>query len=963
MSTSEWIRTSKVLSMDAYGNVREVEDANEVQTATIWSYNYSLPIASGLNCNSEEFGYTSFENSEGNGWSHVEQIINFDAFTGEKVARVYTTNGTPYGPSQDFKESEGLNADIGYKASVWVKGPASAELVISVNNANPTDDNSCTGSGDWELLEVELTKEQIESNMDGDDSIRVFVRNNSATPAYFDDIRFYPADALCNSQTYDIGSGNVTSVSDENSNPKYYQYDEFNRLNTVKNENGEIINNHAYYYSRDGNGGDFNPADPNSISTTTIYKTNELQGTATTYFDGLGRKNQTQIDEGNDLVVSEIVYDTLGRQAVETKFARYFNTAIGFQPEFIENGWTIGSAMTSSSYIHDYYDGSEQHGPPDAGGYPYTYTEYYSDPLGRIKNIHPPGSTYAADHYIHYEYANNHDGEMGYENDQLFETRTFDENGKLTETQTDKFGNKVGTRVDVGGEDLITIYQYDIMGNLTKIIPPNAVTTANNFDENSSYCTNMYYNTLSQITSKQTPDADTVKYKYDNNGNLRFVQDQLHDNGGNDLIFYKYDAFNRVTLIGEATADATIPAWNELDGNITYDGIDNGDPQKNFENEEEHITDYVKIKYAYDCEPPYGDSNTPWANAIDPGELNNITGRMAAVAYRYRNTQDWGYTYYSYDTRGNIEWLKQALPVDDIGVKTVAYEYDLQQSITKTIYQDGGDDAFYIWRDYDKAGRLKAIYASITDSKPSTTVGSYTYWPTGQVKRNVLGNNIQGVDYVYNVRDWLTQINHQNLGVPGDDPGGDSNDRFGEIIGYHNQSHIAGDNDFNFHAQYNGNISWLITSTATANPYLTGFTYNYDGTNRLLEADYGYWGSSQWNQKTSNGYDSRNIVYDDNGNLSTLKRYGEYGSLTDLDYEYYPDSNKLRNTTGSPTYDNYTYDANGNLKSENSKNITNINYDYRNLPYTISLQNGNWLKYGYDAQGNRVIKKVNFGTE
>ena len=45
--------------------------------------------------------------------------------------------------------------------------------------------------------------------------------------------------------------------------------------------------------------------------------------------------------------------------------------------------------------------------------------------------------------------------------------------------------------------------------------------------------------------------------------------------------------------------------------------------------------------------------------------------------------------------------------------------------------------------------------------------------------------------------------------------------------------------------QYNGNISWMMWSTAELSDphHLVGYAFDYDKANRLLNADYGYWQS------------------------------------------------------------------------------------------------------------------------
>ena len=73
------------------------------------------------------------------------------------------------------------------------------------------------------------------------------------------------------------------------------------------------------------------------------------------------------------------------------------------------------------------------------------------------------------------------------------------------------------------------------------------------------------------------------------------------------------------------------------------------------------------------------------------------------------------------------------------------------------------------------------------------------------------------MDYTYNIRNWLTAINNPNsLG----------NDHFGMTLGY-----TTGDDP-----QNNGNISEMYWKTGGFN--LCEYQFDYDGANRLTDADY-----------------------------------------------------------------------------------------------------------------------------
>ena len=67
----EWIKTSKVLSRDAWGHVLEVEDANGVITTTKWGYDSTVPIATIVNATDDETFVDDFGDGELTGWVQI----------------------------------------------------------------------------------------------------------------------------------------------------------------------------------------------------------------------------------------------------------------------------------------------------------------------------------------------------------------------------------------------------------------------------------------------------------------------------------------------------------------------------------------------------------------------------------------------------------------------------------------------------------------------------------------------------------------------------------------------------------------------------------------------------------------------------------------------------------------------------------------------------------------------------
>lgn len=151
--------------------------------------------------------------------------------------------------------------------------------------------------------------------------------------------------------------------------------------------------------------------------------------------------------------------------------------------------------------------------------------------------------------------------------------------------------------------------------------------------------------------------------------------------------------------------------------------------------------------------------------------------------------------------------------------------------------------------------------------------------------------------------------------------------------------------------------------------------YRYDALNRLTSADYAYYFNGAW--QSSSYFDVDTLGYDDNGNILSLQRRKETGSLIDdLTYSYGP-NNRLLRRSGYPqsvadavaatteVWDagdtQFSYDPNGNVIRVVENGVAKfdtINYDHRNLPTRIVKGDGMEIIYCYNSAGQRIYKKV-----
>jgi RHS repeat-associated protein len=238
---------------------------------------------------------------------------------------------------------------------------------------------------------------------------------------------------------------------------------------------------------------------------------------------------------------------------------------------------------------------------------------------------------------------------------------------------------------------------------------------------------------------------------------------------------------------------------------------------------------------------------------------------------------------------------------------------------------------------YDHAGRLTEVWHQI-NTAPEIRITYNEYNELGQLIDKKLhstdqsaSNAVQSIDYAYNIRGWLTDMNKDNLSN-GD--ASDPVDYFSFQLGYNNPIGTAND------ALYNGNISGMKWSTNLGldEEKMKAYNYSYDKMNRITAATFktgtGNAESLTWQSTADNSFSESGYSYDLNGNIKGLTRKGKNG--TDLDiltYDYgtgATQTNQLLKVSdaGSKTEgfteivgegNDYKYDNNGNLVWDKNK--------------------------------------------
>ncbi len=164
------------------------------------------------------------------------------------------------------------------------------------------------------------------------------------------------------------------------------------------------------------------------------------------------------------------------------------------------------------------------------------------------------------------------------------------------------------------------------------------------------------------------------------------------------------------------------------------------------------------------------------------------------------------------------------------------------------------------------------------------------------------------------------------------------------------------------HPRYGGSPSARINSLGGR------YDYSYDPHDRLLRAYYtpGEKAAEGEDFTVTYSYDelSRPTDVDRSGVVSVdadgmetfgmldelTYRYGESGALESIEGEH--EGEEYYGRPGfSPRDGTYTWNNAGCMKSDSSRGIGNITYDYRNLPTSVEFEDGSKLQHYYNAEG------------
>lgn len=538
-----------------------------------------------------------------------------------------------------------------------------------------------------------------------------------------------------------------------------------------------------------------------------------------------------------------------------------------------------------------------------------------------------------------------------------------------------------------------TLYYYDQAGNLIRTVPPAGVHIADTMQVRlarkagtqlvpaHTLYSDYRYNTLSQVVAQHTPDGGVTAFWYDRLGRLSISQNAKQEDSA-QYSYTKYDFIGRITEVGQLTSGSAMADAISRDQGSLNTWLTNAAGTA------EQITRTV-----YDLE------YTPVRYYLMATNLRNRVTRTCYYNTSFELSLDSAATstYYSYDVLGNVDTLLQDYQLGNMlttknRFKKMAYNYDLLSGkVNQVSYQPGQTDAFYHRYLYDAENRITNVLTS-ADSINWDNDAFYQYYDHGPLARAVVGEQqVQGINYAYNLRGWIKSIN-PDITTSGNTlkPDGSNGSVVGKtaynvMLNYFKGDYkaISGassqDADVKLGGEYrplyNGNISSMaVNIEALNNPLL--YNYQYDQLNRLVAMDAWKKNSNDWSDitKLTSGDFQERVKYDANGNILSYSRNGNTtgGKPLDMDklaYHYKPHTNQLEyvyDTVPVGNYDedidaqtagNYEYDSIGNLIKDVVGGITSVSWTAYGKISRIA-RHDTVITYTYGPDGNRVGKMI-----
>ena len=700
---------------------------------------------------------------------------------------------------------------------------------------------------------------------------------------------------------------------------------------------------------------------------------------AVQYFDDLGRPKQIiniKASPSDKDIVTPIEYDGFGRNLKSYLLIPQNQT---------QNGAIYENPHTNASQTYG----------TDPNYYSSSTVE--SSPIGKLLSSKKPGADYQS-HSITYAYEANEASDVKlytvqttwesgatkneipttthYAAGQLIKNSVTDEDGNTTTEFINGKGQKILVRKNDGTQNSDTYYVYNKFNQLAYVIPPLAINESLSQNTLNNLCYQYKYDSKNRLIEKKLPGKGWEYLVYDKADRLIFTQDALM-HPSDKWLFTKYDQFGRVIYTGIVRGEGSRQALqnmisnlviteNKVTGSFTKNGMEIYYSNNYFP----YLETVLSVNYydIYPSDSPARPTQVFGKATVGDNMGDSVNTKNLSTATYVKNIEDenWTKNYIWYDNKARAVgtytinhlggYTKTETEMDFAGVslQTKVYHKRISADTEKIISQTF---------EYDSQNRLKKHWHQVNGNSQEL-LSENTYNDLSQLTNKKVGNNLQSIDYTYDIRGSITKVNNPaNLGLK----------LFSYELKYYQPANTTT-------GKRTGNVAEVEWRTAS-DQILRKYSYQYDALNRMTAGIY----SEPDSFVPPNDFYNESVSYDMNSNILSLQRNtkgnsGTASQMDDLTYVYADNgkSNRLNSVTDSSTnYSGYpdtsgntiNYDLNGNMKNHIDKGILQIDYNFLNQPTYVKFDQfitrfwddiyKNTL-YTYRADGTKISKAYTY---
>ncbi|MFM7329593.1 MAG: RHS repeat-associated core domain-containing protein, partial [Bacteroidota bacterium] len=547
-----------------------------------------------------------------------------------------------------------------------------------------------------------------------------------------------------------------------------------------------------------------------------------------------------------------------------------------------------------------------------------------------------------------------------------------------------------------------TYYIYDIRGNLSCILPPEAVRQITILSPSawfgksdadkeaflSQWASRFSYDQRKRMIADHRPGIDSTLYVYDRRDRLVMKQDGNLRQRGKWMV-NKFDALNRIVVTAiytPASSTGRLAMQQQLSTTSFAEKFDGSTALHGYTNTIFPTTglEVMSVDYFdnYDFLRLPG-TGLDYVHEAITATVGTYTYRQDTLAFKRvtgmktgsrqlvlngKSTPDMIRSVNWYDRYGRL-----AQHITDvyagssvIGTRRTTTVYDFTGNVLRavTTHLPGTASALAVDRKmtWDISGRPLRL-SQKTGAFPEVIISDRKYDEAGRLKLLQLHSTDggltfrQSLDHRYNVRGWLLGVNDARLAY----------DSTGDYFGYNllYEQPVAGIGNT---PRFDGTPSamrWSANLGQSAEQE-RAWRFSYDPMNRLRDATYlslrGTWSGGNANRESITSRDH-------NGNTKALRRYDAAGVLSDdLQLTYAGD--RLQTVTESgdrtkgfvqpqvPSSAAYSYDPNGNLIADADRGVVSVTYDPFGQPAEVLMSSGVRQRIIRDAAGNKLRQEV-----